>query len=308
MSRRQRKEVWDTIQLYCETKNQWNYYHKAELINKLSDYLEANEVYPYSFVLVDELQDFSNVELRLVRALTQEKPNDLFFVGDPMQKIYDRRINFTKAGINVRGKRSRRLRINYRTTEEIKKLALSIVRECHYDNFDGEEEEKNGYVSLFHGRVPSYQTFKTKQDEIAQVLEQINKLVLTDDQGNQAYQYADIVIAARTKAGIKDFKTALHQAKIPYTELSGKPKTNDADGVNLVTFHSIKGLEFKQVFLVDINQRNCPKLPGNHESFSESEKSRYLQHERSLLYVAVSRAIENVELSGVGDKAALIGM
>src|SRR5690606_23468454 len=139
--------------------------------------------------------DFSNVELRVVRALVPEKPNDLFFVGDPMQKIYDRKINFSKIGINVRGKRSRRLRINYRTTEEIKKLALSVVQDCHYDNFDGEVESKAGYLSLYHGSKPTYQLFKTKNEEVDFVLETISNL------SSQNYTYNDIAICCRTKDG-----------------------------------------------------------------------------------------------------------
>jgi hypothetical protein len=70
----------------------------------------------------------------------------LFMVGDPMQGIYERTINFSSIGINIRGNRSKRLRINYRTTEEIKRLAVSVIQDCTYDNFDGEEEEKAGYV------------------------------------------------------------------------------------------------------------------------------------------------------------------
>lgn len=308
LSRRQRKEVWDSIELYRQAKNKLGYCHKEEVINQVTDYLETNQHSPYAHVLVDELQDFSNVELRLVRALVAEKTNDLFVVGDPLQKIYDRKINFSKVGINIRGKRSRRLRINYRTTEEIKKLAVSVIKDCSYDNFDGEEEQKNGYVSLFHGNPPTYTTFKTKKDEIAYVLAQINELVSVDKHSNQPYQYNDIVIGARTKNGIKDFKTALHQAKIPYVELSGGRKSGNTEGVNLVTFHSIKGLEFKQVFLVDINQRNYPKYPTNFGGYTDDEKTRYIQNERSLLYVAISRAIERVEITGMGNKSDWIAI
>src|SRR5690606_18320468 len=98
----------------------------------------------------------TNVELNFIRALTPIGENDLFLVGDPLQNIYNRKINFSKAAINIRGNRSKRLRINYRTTEEIKKLAFSVVADEHYDNFDGEVEEKGGYLSLFHGVQPIY--------------------------------------------------------------------------------------------------------------------------------------------------------
>ena len=68
--------------------------------------------------------------------MVEEKENDLFLVGDPFQKIYAKKINFTAAGISIRGNRSKQLRINYRTSEEIKRLALSAVKGIHYDDFD----------------------------------------------------------------------------------------------------------------------------------------------------------------------------
>ena len=60
------------------------------------------------------------------------------------------------------------------------------------------------------------------------------------------------------------------------------------------------------MFLVDVNERNSPKLFFGFENYTDEEKETYLRNEKSLLYVAVSRAIENVEISGVGQKSKLI--
>lgn len=302
VSRRQRQEIWSIIEKYNKIKEEHSWFHKEEIMNKLSEKLEKEASKPYDYVLVDELQDFSNIELRLIRTLVAEKPNDLFMVGDPLQKIYDRKINFSRVGINVRGKRSQRLRINYRTTEEIKKLALSIIQDCHYDNFDGEEEARNGYVSLIHGPKPSYQIYKTKEDETNQVLDQINSLL------KQGYKPAEIAITARLRDSLKDFKTVLHHNNLPYYEIKDGKTIGDPEGISLLTLHSIKGLEFKQVFLVDVNSRNCPKLPYDFETYSTEEKENYLRNEKSLLYVAVSRAIEYVQISGIGQPSELINI
>jgi superfamily I DNA/RNA helicase len=170
ISRKQRQEIWELFEEYRSLKSRYNIYHKAELYNLLSDFLENNPTKLYDHIILDELQDFSNVELRLIRKMVEVKRNDLFMVGDPMQKIYKNTINFSKVFINIRGKKSSRLRINYRTTEEIKKLALSIVKEISFDDFDGEEEDKKGYVSLYRGVNPSYNVFKTKDKEVDAVL------------------------------------------------------------------------------------------------------------------------------------------
>ncbi|MCH7396743.1 UvrD-helicase domain-containing protein [Belliella sp. DSM 107340] len=300
ISRTQRRDIWTLVEKYNSAKAQYNYYHKEEMYNMLVNFLNEHDTKVYDYALVDELQDFSNVELRVVRALVGEKANDLFLVGDPLQKIYDKRINFTQAGINIRGKRSRRLRINYRTTEEIKKLAMSIVNDEHYDDFDGQEEEKGGYVSLFHGQLPQYKIFHSKDEEIDFVLLEIGLLLEGE------YKPEEITISSRTRNGLKDFKSKLHILNIPYTEYENGKKVGHQNGINLLTFHNIKGLEFKQVFLVDVNNRSCPKYFEELENWSESDRLSYFKNEKSLLYVAVSRAIQRVSITGIGSKSKLV--
>ena len=299
ISRRQRKEIWTYFESFNSIKKTKNLFYKDELYNELNSYLSKNQITPYEYCLVDELQDFSNVELRLIRSMVQEKANDLFLVGDPMQRIYSRNINFSKAGIHIRGKRSQRLRINYRTTEEIKRLALSIVEDIHYDNFDGEEEDKKGYVSLFHGNKPTYKLFKTKNEEIKEVEDKINNLL------ECGYKYSEIVIGARTKDGLKDFRNAFHQNGIPYSDNEIKSDQN-SDSITLLTFHKLKGLEYKQVFLVDVNERTLPKLPFNFNEKETEWQNNYLKNERSLAYVAISRAIQNVNITGVGKASEFL--
>lgn len=306
ISRTQRKEIWSLVEKYNRSKAQYAYYHKEELYNLLVDFLTAQDTKVYDYALVDELQDFSNVELRVVRALVEEKPNDLFLVGDPLQKIYDKRINFSQSGINVRGKRSRRLRINYRTTEEIKKLAISIVKDEHYDDFDGHEEEKRGYVSLFHGQNPQYNIFHSKDQEVDYVMREIGFLLERDHNTERGYKPEEIAIASRTKNGLKDFKSKLHLMNLPYTEYEDGKKVGHKNGINLLTFHNIKGLEFKQVFLVDVNNRTCPKYFEELENWTDAEKQRYYKNEKSLLYVAVSRAIQRVSITGIGVKSEMV--
>lgn len=299
ISRRQRKEIWTYFENFNSLRKAKNLFYKDELYNELNSYLQNNQITPYEYCLVDELQDFSNVELRLIRSMVKEKANDLFLVGDPMQRIYSRNINFSKAGIHIRGKRSQRLRINYRTTEEIKRLALSIVEDIHYDNFDGEEEDKKGYVSLYHGNKPTYNLFKSKNDEINEVVDKINSLL------ENGYSYSEIVIGARTRDGLKDFRNTFHKKNIPYSDNEIKSDQN-SDSITLLTFHKLKGLEYKQVFLVDVNDRTLPKLPFDFNDRETEWQNNYLKNERSLAYVAISRAIQNVSITGVGKASEFL--
>ena len=299
ISRKQRLEIWKLIELFLAKKSASNLYYKEEIYNMVSNYLKENGGKNiFSHVIVDELQDFSNVELNFIRSLTLEGENDLFLVGDPLQNIYDRKINFSKAGINIRGKRSKRLRINYRTTEEIKNLAMSVILDEKYDNFDGEEESKAGYLSLFHGPKPVYKLFSSKEEELTAVKEELVSLL------EDGVHYNEIVIAARTRDSVNDFRNYLHQNGIPYVDKHLLNSTTE--GIRIATFHGLKGLEFKHVFLVDVNDRTFPRLPFDYASLSEIEKSQIFKTEKSLFYVAASRAIQQLSISGVGIKSGIL--
>ncbi|MDX4972145.1 3'-5' exonuclease [Myroides odoratimimus] len=298
ISRKQRLEVWKLIEQFQIKKTASHLYYKEEIYNLVSNYLNENNEIFFSHVIVDELQDFSNVELNFIRSLASDGENDLFLVGDPLQNIYDRKINFSKAGINIRGTRSKRLRINYRTTEEIKNLAMSVILDEKYDNFDGEEESKSGYLSLFHGPKPVYTLYLSKEEELQAIKHELISLL------EVGVHYNEIAIAARTRNSANDFRNHLHKYGIPFVDKHLLNSTNE--GIRISTFHGLKGLEFKHVFLVDVNDRTSPKLPYDYTNLSEIEKSQILRTEKSLFYVAASRAIQQLSISGVGIKSELL--
>jgi hypothetical protein len=293
ITRKQRIDIWQLIGEYNQYKKAENYIDRSQLFNIVTDHFNGQSVRPFRNVIADEVQDFSNVELRLLRSLVDEKDNDLFLVGDPFQKIYARKTNFTSAGINIRGNRSRTLRINYRTSEEIKRLAISAVQGAKYDDFDGESEKLSGYLSLFHGEVPTYEMFKTKTDEIEAILSYVKWL------RESGLKYNDIAIACRLKESIKELKNTLHKTKIPYYDNSNSSST-EADGIVLSTLHNLKGLEFKAVILSDLNNRTAPLYFQKYNQLEPAEKEGYTQSEKSLLYVAITRAIKFLKIFGTG--------
>lgn len=293
LTRKQRIDIWRLVELYVEKKKAERFADRSELFNIVANHLHLLEEKPFSHVIADEIQDLSNVELRFLRALVNEKNNDLFLVGDPYQKIYSRKINFSSAGIAVRGTRSKQLRINYRTSEEIKRLAISSIKGLRYDDFDGETERLNGYLSLFHGSQPTYDLFKTKDAEIEEIVNIISKL------RDQGYKYNDIAIGCRIKDSIKEIKSSLHKLKIPYSDILAS-QADSQEAVFLSTFHSLKGLEFKAVILADVNNRTAPLYFKKFEELNAVDKEEYLQSERSLLYVAMTRAIAVLKITGTG--------
>ena len=304
ITRKQKRDIWKLKEVYERLKKERKVIDRLELYNRLSNYLNDNNIHPFTNVIVDEFQDFSNPELRFIRALVAEGENDLFIVGDPYQRIYlGRRLNFGAAGINIRGNRSRKLKVNYRTTEEIKKVAVSVVKGQSFDDMDGGEESQKGYVSLMHGDKPIYKMVDNPGEEIETVLEYINKCT------KSGIPAKDICVTAYSLGWLKDLQTKLHiQGNDPKIWKDGRFIGND-EGVRFCTLHSIKGLEFRVVIVMGVSERNLPSVVSAAYPFptlDKAEKHEYLMQIRSLIYVAITRAREFVFLTGYGERCGLL--
>lgn len=305
LSRKQRVEIWKLVEKYIALKHKRKLVDRLELFNETSKYLNENNIHPFTNVIADEFQDFSNPELKFLRALVAEGRNDLFLTGDPMQRIYSgRKINFGAAGINVRGVRSKRLKINYRTTEPIKRVAVGVINGQTFDDMDGGTESIKGYVSLIHGgEHPVYNVVGNASEEVIQVIEWIEEC----KQSN--IELKDICIAGPNMGLLKDLQTRLHTDGTPYKVLKGTSRQGNQNGVSLCTLHSLKGLEFKVVILMGINERNIPSKPTDGYPFNGMDaldKKEFLSSMRSLMYVSITRARQLVFMVGYGQPCGLI--
>lgn len=307
LGKNDRENIWELFQEYELRKKRQEIYDLDEIFNILSNYYLSQSEKPFSHIICDELQDFSNIELRLLRNLVAEGPNDLFMVGDPFQKIYDRNINFSAIGINIKGKRSRRLRLNYRTTEEIRRTAISIIDKIYFDNFDGEAEEKNGYLSLMKGFVPEYKVFSASDEETNHILKIIDECTNITKCENPI-SYNQICIAGRKKTDVIEIRKELHKLHIPYLDVAGESEQGDRNGIILSTLHSLKGLEFRIVILLDISEDTFPLKPNEFNSWPEKDQSEHIKREKALLYVAMTRAIQGVFITGTGKKSDCVGL
>lgn len=305
LSRKQRIQIWKLAEKYIELKQERKVVDRLELFNETTKYLNDNNIRPYTNVIADEFQDFSNPELKFLRALVAEGRNDLFLTGDPMQRIYSgRKINFSAAGINVKGVRSRRLKINYRTTEPIKKVAVSVIKGLTFEDMDGGTESIKGYVSLIHGgEKPIYKIVGNATDEVTQTVEWVNECI------NNQINANDICIAAPSMGLMKELQSYLHTNGIAYKVLKGTSKQGVSNGISLCTLHSLKGLEFKVVVLIGINERNIPSKVTEGYPFTGMDaldKKEFLSSKRSLLYVAITRARQLVYMIGYGEPCGLV--
>lgn len=295
IGRKDKTEIWLLIEEFQKLKE--GNYSKLELCNLLSAHFRKQNNKPYSFLLCDEIQDFSNPEMSLLRSIVDEKENDMFLVGDPYQNIYRRALNFSKSGIVVKGRRSRRLKINYRTTEEIKHVAMRVVSNLSVDNFDGDSENLKGYLSLLHGNPPTYNTFITPEEEELFILEKLRSYI---EEG--IIKPNEICLSSRTNTGVDEIKRFLSASNIKYIDLASFRQKIDA--VSVSTFHNMKGHEFRIVFVKGMSETTVPFKFSSYVNLSEREKELYDQQERSLYYVVFSRAIQSLIITGVGERSS----
>ncbi|NMQ26321.1 hypothetical protein E4Q23_00190 [Candidatus Accumulibacter phosphatis] len=222
----------------------------------------------YSAVIADETQDFGPQALRLLRAMVPEGPNDLLFVGDGHQRIYPRnRASMSSSGINIRG-RSRKLYLNYRTTEEIRRLAVATLEGCEVDDLDEGSDEVKRYKSLSHGPVPRTLAFQHLEDSLSSLLPIVQA-------GLAEARSVCVIVPTRQDAAA--VQAALKAGKISTTILGPDERDNpDSRSVRISTMHRAKGLEFDEVVL--LIPQDCRGLKASADDLQR------------LQYVAMTRA------------------
>jgi hypothetical protein len=154
LSRKKRDALWEIFESYRLQLSAKGLKEPDDAYRDACTLLVEEGNPPYAHAVVDETQDFGPQALRLIRALVPKGQNDLLFVGDGHQRIYAKnRATMSSCGIDIRG-RSRKLYLNYRTTEEIRLEAVSLLEGVEVDDLDGGSDEIVRYKSLIHGPKP----------------------------------------------------------------------------------------------------------------------------------------------------------
>lgn len=297
LAREERKKVWETITHLVGLLDHRRVATYEQTASQAAEHLVSMGSPPYAHVIVDEAQDLHPAQWRLLRAAVNEGQNDLFIVGDAHQRIYDSRVSLSSIGIETRG-RARRLKVNYRTSQQILGWALGILSGQSIDDLDGNAERQVGYRSEFQGQPPVVLTFDSTIEEAQFVADEVARWT---DSGVAA---SSIGIVARTKPDLAGIKTALDSKSVDWSEIgSGK-----AGGkVQIGTMHSSKGLEFARLFVVAANADRVPlPLAVTPPMVDASQHALDMQRERCLLYVACTRARDGLVVSSSGPASELL--
>lgn len=301
LDRKKRMLVWKVFDHYQNLMKEKQVRDINTAMYESTKLLQATGGRPrYAHVIVDEGQDFSDNAYRLLRALAgEEHENDLFIVGDSHQRIYRNHPSLSKCGINVRG-RSSILKINYRTTEEIRRYAFALLNGISFDDLDEDVDLGDRCQSLTHGEKPIIRNFKDARDEFDFIVREIKKL-----QANGT-ALTDICIVARTRKLVDDYIAQLTKAGIrSYAIKRNKSDDRTFDGLRIATMHRVKGLEFKYVFVAAVNNRIVPLSSAINKTDAVSE-AESMTAEKCLLYVAMTRAQKGAYITSYGKASEFI--
>ena len=256
----------------------------------------------YAAAIVDEAQDMGAQAYRLIRALVPQAPNDLFIVGDGHQRIYGRsRVVLGRCGIRIVG-RSRKLRLNYRTTEETRAWAVRLLEGREIDDLDGGLDDQRGFKSLTHGPVPQVMEFDSAERQAAFIVRWLGDLA------GRGESLRGACIVARTGAERDSVQEAIRAAGLPCVVLERDlPDDDDADAVRLATMHRVKGLEFDRVIMASVNAGLVP-LPKAMQGHADDGGREWAEtEERALVYVAATRARKELLVLAHGTASSFLG-
>ena len=295
LDRKKRMQIWKVFENYQNLMKENQIRDINTAMYESTKLLESTSRKPqYASIIIDEGQDFSDNAYRLVRALAgEEHPNDIFIVGDSHQRIYRNHPTLSKCGINVRG-RSNILRINYRTTEEIRKHAFALLSGISFDDLDDDFAFGDKCQSLTHGGNPIVENFTNANEEFEFLLSEIKKLK------ENGVSLTDICVVARTKKLVNDYIALFTKAGIrSYALKRNKSDDRSVDGLRIATMHRVKGLEFKYVFIAAANNRILP-LTTAIDRTDDITEAESITSEKCLLYVAMTRAQKGVYITSYG--------
>jgi Rad3-related DNA helicase len=262
----------------------------AGLFTALASALAKSKHLPFDFAVVDEAQDISVAHLRFFAAMGADKPNVLFFAGDLGQRIFQQPFSWKSLGVDIRG-RSRNLRINYRTSHQIRQQADRLLGPEVAD-VDGNSEIRSDTVSVFNGPPPVIRVVKSEAEEAksvgAWIAEQSKAEVLPHEFG----------VFVRSAAQMDRAQAAVKASGLPFKILDEHVETASGH-VSISTMHLAKGLEFRAVVVMACDDEIIPLQERIETVGDDADLQEVYDTERHLLYVACTRARDHLLVTSV---------
>jgi superfamily I DNA/RNA helicase len=235
--------------------------------------------FPWEVVLVDEFQDLSTLDLRVIREMHRGVDGDLVLFGDHKQQIFVRDFKLSRAGLARNQVRTRTLRKNYRNTRQILETALKLLQA------DLEPEDVNEPVLTLDPELAE------RQGEVPRIMAVLEPELFALQEA-KAYmeenspEWPVAILVASTDEMISDVFVARHTGSFPCRRLTAD-YLEHREQINVSNLIHCKGFEFSAVWIVGLDGNMFP-APGVPEGEHWREAQR--------LYVAMTRARDKLTL------------
>lgn len=294
---KQRESLWAIFQRVRNGLDERGVVTWAGVFAKLTEQCAGGER-PFDFAVIDEAQDIGVAEARFLASLGAGRPDALFFAGDLGQRIFQQPFSWKALGIDVRG-RSATLRINYRTSHQIRVHADRLLPPTIAD-VDGEKEGRKGTVSLFDGPPPRVAVLSTQEEEQKAVGDWIAELL------RRGLRAEEIGVFVRSEAELPRAEAAVAAAGARCAELTDQ--LAGATGcIAIGTMHLAKGLEFRATAVMACDDEVIPSQERIETVADEADLEEVYNTERHLLYVACTRARDELLVTGVESASEFLG-
>ncbi|MGO6669190.1 UvrD-helicase domain-containing protein [Rhizobium ruizarguesonis] len=286
---KQREELWS---IFAAVRNQVRakaMMTEADLFTAVTNHFAGSDQKPYTHVVVDEAQDLGVSELRFLRAIVPQRPDALFFAGDIGQRIFQQPFSWRGLGVDVRG-RSYTLKVNYRTSHQIRRLADRLLPPSVRD-VDGEEDNRKGTVSVFDGLEPTVVIVPSIEKETEAACAFLQGVIA------DGIRASEIGLFCRSNDELGRAAAIAKAAGLNTISSLRQPAPEDA--CLMGTMHLAKGLEFRAVLVVACDEGILPLTSRIEEVADEFELDEVVASERQLLYVAATRARDRLFVSAI---------
>ena len=300
LNRSMRSTVWSVVEAYRASGKVFGKVDWEESVAIAAEQLSLSSFsgHPADHVLVDEAQDLTPVRWQLLRALVAEGPDDLFIAEDSHQRIYGQRVVLGQYGIRIVG-RSQRLTLNYRTTEENLEWAVHVLSGAHYEDVEGAAATTAGYHSARFGPKPSLLPCGSEVEELDVIA---NKLKAWLDEGEVEPEALAVLVRSNRQAS--RMVSALGERGVEARSIDGQAKISAGMPI-VMTMHRAKGTEFARVVIAGVAEGSVPAAMAS-EKYDEDAWADAMLRERSLLYVAATRARDELVVTWNGAQSSLI--
>lgn len=301
LDRARRSAVWDVVTAYrtqARIEGTVDFAEAAAIAAAhLSRVSSSLGTFTADHVLVDEGQDLGPSHWQLLRALVGSHADDLFIAEDSHQRIYGQRVVLGRYGIRVVG-RSQRLTLNYRTTAQNLSYAVGVLSGGSYVDLEDGAESAAGYRSARGGPVPRLLPCASLSSEMDAAASLLSRWLAMPG------------VAPETIAVLVPERWQRDRLVTGLADRGVIIRAVDRDQVRpglpvVMTMHRAKGTEFSRVLLFGLDKGAIPR-PLRGEQYAEDASTDALLRERSLLYVAATRARDELALSWTGSPSQLL--